>query len=381
MKLVLLLTGILGLGASQVAAQSATAMQKRIEEIRLNYAPDARVAVFQVVADDSGVLTGKTNLPNAHEELIKHLRQEDVKFDDRIELLPAASLGGKVFGAVTISVANMRTKPGHSSEMSTQALLGTELKVWDKEGDWYLVQTPDNYLGWMDAGGFYRMDLAEFERWKQAPKVIVTAPYTFSHRKPETDALPVSDLVAGDIVKLKESVGDYFWVEYPEGKAAYVSKKDSDRYDRWLSKLAPTNETIVSTALKMMGIPYLWGGTSFKGMDCSGFTKTVFFLNGQVLARDASQQVHTGEPIEGPGFAKLEKGDLLFFGSPATESSGEKVTHVGIWIGNNQFIHASGQIRIGSVDPDSVEYDAFNTGRFLRARRMLGSSNGIRNLK
>lgn len=381
MKFVLVLTTILGLAASRVAAQSEKIMQNSINEIRLKYAPDSRVAIFQVTADDSGVLSGKTNLPQAREELINRLTNESIKFKDQIEQLPSALVGDKIFGVVRVSVANIRTKPGHSSEMSTQALLGTELKVWDKEGDWYLVQTPDNYLGWVDAGGFYLMNSPKFENWNKSQKVIITSPYTFSYQKPDVNASPVSDLVAGDVVSLKETLKDYFWVEYPEGKTAYVAKKDGMLYDKWLSALTPTEDAIVSTAIKMMGIPYLWGGTSYKGMDCSGFTKTVFFLNGQVIARDASQQVHTGELIEGTGFQKLRKGDLLFFGTPATESSVEKVTHVGIWIGDNQFIHASGQIRIGSIDPASPDYDAFNTGRFLRARRMLGSTNGIVNLK
>src|SRR5699024_4878699 len=99
---------------------------------------------------------------------------------------------------------------------------------------------------------------------------------------------------------------------------------------------------LVATAKTMTGAPYLWGGTSTKGMDCSGFTKTIFFMNGWVIPRDASQQVHAGESIDtSEGFDNLRPGDLLFFGRPATETSPQRVVHVGMWIGNNEFIHSS----------------------------------------
>ena len=107
-------------------------------------------------------------------------------------------------------------------------------------------------------------------------------------------------------------------------------------------------------------------------MDCSGFTKTVYFLNGMVIPRDASQQVHAGKPIDSvQNFDNLEKGDLLFFGTKATDSTKEKVVHVGMWIGNNEFIHASNMIRISSMDPNAANFDDWNRKRYLRTKRML----------
>ncbi len=128
----------------------------------------------------------------------------------------------------------------------------------------------------------------------------------------------------------------------------------------------------MATSKKLMGLPYLWGGTSTKGVDCSGFTKTIYFLNGMVIPRDASQQVHTGKQTdEDKNFKNLEVGDLLFFGRQATDSTAEKVVHVGMWIGNHEFIHSSGQVRISSISKEADNYDEYNLNRYLRSKRIL----------
>jgi len=130
----------------------------------------------------------------------------------------------------------------------------------------------------------------------------------------------------------------------------------------------------------LLGVPYLWGGTSTKGMDCSGFTKTVYLMNGYVIPRDASQQITAGNDVDPQLELKnLQKGDLMFFGRKATDSTRQRVTHVGIWLGNNEgeFIHASGRVKIGSIDPESSFYDEFNRNRYLGSRRYLGEKDEL----
>lgn len=353
-----------------------------ISVVKTKYAPDGRVAVFSVEAEekqDTLVLTGETDKPAAKQAFLQALDSAKMAYVDSIDLLPNASVGPDTLGVVSISVANIRSQPKHSAELATQATMGTPLRILKKEGEWHLVQTPDKYISWMQ-GSFQLMDKEAYDRWQKANKLIFKEMYGFAYQD-ESRMQTVSDLVAGDVMELLGENNSTFWVKLPDGREAYVLKEEAEPFDVWVAQAEATEETLVNTALKMTGIPYLWGGTSTKAADCSGFTKTVYFMNGKVLPRDASQQVHAGELVDDrKNFNKLRPGDLLFFGKPATDSTKERVTHVGMWIGNNEFIHAPGleaYVRISSVDPEAENYDAFNVSRYLRAKRMINSHKDI----
>lgn len=356
--------------------QKEAPLSAEILEIKLEYAPDKRVALFDIFAEQKEgiiILKGESNLPDAVNAFKDKLNAGNISFVDSMQLLPSKELQGKTNAIVTISVANLRSKPKHSAELATQATLGTPVKVLKKEGEWYYIQTPDNYLSWVDHGGITLMDEQNFKEWKASDKYIYTKTYGHSYVSAENEQA-VSDLVAGSILEIaKENHTDqYYAVTYPDGRNAYIKKNEAEVYNTWLAKLDLNSDALVETAKALMGVPYLWGGTSTKGMDCSGFTKTIYFLNGMVIPRDASQQVHTGKQTdEDKNFDNLEKGDLLFFGRKATDTTVEKVVHVGMWIGNNEFIHASGQVRINSMDPNAENYDSYNFDRYLRSKRIL----------
>ncbi|HBF96484.1 MAG TPA: hypothetical protein DDW66_09405, partial [Porphyromonadaceae bacterium] len=111
----------------------------------------------------------------------------------------------------------------------------------------------------------------------------------------------VSDLVIGDMLVLKGEKGRFYRVGYPDGREAYIRQSDAKELKKWLQEMELTPKSIVRVARQFMGIPYVWGGTSFKGLDCSGLTKLVYFLHGVILQRDASQQVLTGRPVDDNG--------------------------------------------------------------------------------
>lgn len=351
-----------------------------IAQVRGDYAPDKRVALFDVEAEKKGqdyVLKGESNLPDAVDKLKQKLKEENLKFTDSISMLPdSEGLEGKTMGVVKISVANLRDEPKHSAQLVTQATLGMPLKVYKKQGGWYYIQTPDGYLGWVDYGGLANMTPDEFSKWKSAQKLIYLKPFGNSYEKPDDGSQSVTDLVAGDIIELLSEENGFYKVKYPDGREAFIANAEASPYQDWLDSLEMEKEDLVDTSKKLMGLPYLWGGTSPKGVDCSGFTKTVYFLNGVVIPRDASQQVHTGKLVDTTrNFQNLIPGDLLFFGRPATDSSSERVVHVGMWIGDNKFIHSMGDVHISTLDSTDSEFDEYNYNRYLRTKRVFNEND------
>ncbi len=355
-----------------------------IKELKEKFAPDNRVAIFNIEAEkseDQILIKGETNLSEAKLELIKKLNEANIKFKDQIEMLPSKNLGYKKFGVINLSVANIRSKPSDREELATQSILGTPIKVLKKgEDGYYLVQTPDGYIAWLDNDGFTSMNQDGFNSWNNSPKIIYENEYGFSFSKPDVNSQHVSDLVAGNLLRLISEEGNFYKVKYPDNREAFIKKDEAKLFKNWYNALNPTGETILNTAYRLIGMPYLWGGTSTKGMDCSGFTKTVYFLNGIILSRDASQQVNTGELVDTKnGWENLHAGDLLFFGKRATDNRKERITHVAIYIGDGDFIHSSGKVRINSLNKNKSYYSSYRDNMFIRAKRILTSvgKNGI----
>ena len=352
-------------------------LKDEISAVKEAYAPDKRVALFSISATkdkDTYILKGESNIPDAVEALKQKLKEENKVFIDSIWTLPKAELKGKIHGLVTISVANIRSNARHSAELATQATLGTPVHILKREGDWVLIQTPDKYISWVDYGAIVSYTEQEFLDWKKAPKIIFSQTMGYVYDLPHNTSQVVSDIVAGSILEYIGEEKGFYQVRFPDGREGFVLKSEATDYDTWISNLNTTEDTLVETSKKFLGLPYLWGGTSTKGVDCSGFTKTVYFLNAMVIPRDASQQVHTGKEIDSvKNFSALQKGDLLFFGRKRTDSTKEKVVHVGMWIGNSEFIHSSGagRVQIGSIDSAAANYDAFNVDRYLRSKRLL----------
>jgi gamma-D-glutamyl-L-lysine dipeptidyl-peptidase len=349
-----------------------------IQMVKNKYAPDKRVALFNIEAEESDdlyLITGETNLPEAKMDLIEQLKKENLKIKNEIKTLPAKELGEKIYGVINLSVANLRSNPDHPAELSTQSILGTPIKILKKgKGGFYLVQTPDGYISWLDNGGFHAITKDEINDWIKSDKIIYLEDYGFALSQPDEKSRRVSDLAIGNLLKLVGEEKDYYKVNFPDGREAFIKKDECKLFNNWYSNVTPTAENILKEAHRFMGVPYLWGGTSSKGMDCSGFTKTVFYLNGIILPRDASQQVHTGELIDTEnGWENLKPGDLLFYGSKATAERKERITHVSIYIGDGDFIHAAGRVQINSFNPAKPYYSDYRKSGFIRAKRILNS--------
>ena len=284
-----------------------------------------------------------------------------------IRPMPADS----AYGVVHISVCNLREEGKFTSVMSTQALLEIPVKMLQYNG-WYEIQTPDDYTGWVHRMVITPMSKERYDEWNRAEKIVVTSHYGFAYEKPDESSQPVSDVVAGNRLKWEGSKGHFYQVSYPDGRKAYLSKSISQPEAEWRASLKQDVESIIETAYSMMGIPYLWAGTSSKGVDCSGLVRTVLFMHDIIIPRDASQQAYVGEHIDiAPDFSNVKRGDLVFFGRKATAERKEGISHVGIYLGNKQFIHALGDVHVSSMNPADQNYDEFNTKRLLFAVRFL----------
>jgi gamma-D-glutamyl-L-lysine dipeptidyl-peptidase len=346
-----------------------------IESFTQRFAPDKRTAIFQIDAfkqNNQLILTGRTNLFGAKSFLLDRLKIEKINLVDEIKTLPEPELEDKVYGLVEVSVCNIRYSPKHAGELASQALMGTPVRILEKEDNgWLLIQTPDQYISWVDRGAITMMNKEGIDRWKAVPKIIYTRSYGLAYSEPDEESATVSDLVAGCMMELVAEKGDFYQVLFADQRTGFIYKNESNVYNEWLAKMSASEESLIKTAKRLMGVPYLWGGTSFKGVDCSGFTKTVYFLNGIVLPRDASQQVMIGETIDKTGnWNELKPGDLLFFGDKREDGS-ERVIHVAMWLGNGEFIHASDKVRVSSMIGTASNYDDYNAKRYLRAKRIL----------
>ena len=267
----------------------------------------------------------------------------------------------------TLSVSNLRAKPDDSSELVSQLTMGTPIKILDHKGKWFRIQTPEYYIGWMECTGLHRFTLSDLQLWQNSKRLLFKSISGCAVDAPSKKAGVVSDLVLNDLFQFHSRTGKYYKISVPDGRIAYVRKSDCISFKDW-SNVNPSVENVLFIARQMMGFPYLWGGTSSKAVDCSGFVKIAFFSQGIVLARDASQQALYGDAINIADQNNLLPGDLLFFGR-----SEQRISHVGIYLGNGDFIHASGKVHISSIDPTNWKF--VPTRNFVAARRIIKALN------
>ena len=224
------------------------------------------------------------------------------------------------------------------------------------------------------------MTSSELDAWKAADRVVFKVESGYSYQTTATDSRRVGDLVKGGILERKGTEGKFTKVVYPDRREAYVLSETLEGFGDWLDKQHFSFALTQEIAKAQLGKPYFWGGTSPKAMDCSGFTKTVYWQQGLIIPRDASQQVHAGLPVEYDENLKgLQAGDLLFFGR-YRENGTEKITHVGIYLGDGAFIHSgsdNGANAIQQLLPDQPDYVAHRRESLLRARRVQPQTTSV----
>ena len=239
-------------------------------------------------------------------------------------------------GLITVGIADLRADPDDHSELVDQAHLNEQVTVLGARSDWRYVQGADQYFGWVRTDQLFEIPGSNSDG-------IVAVLLADVHERESRNSPVIERLPAGTrppqnwrAARPGEPSIQPEWVEVPlrsevtasGARSGFLAVSDMTRAGEVANRY-PTAADYLKTAEAFIGVPYLWGGTTALGLDCSGFVQQVYRLNGLALPRDADQQAVLGRRVE-----KARAGDLMFFGA-------ERVTHVALATSATEFIHAS----------------------------------------
>lgn len=246
------------------------------------------------------------------------------------------------YGICNLSIVPIRAEPSDMSEMVSQMLYGDHFKILESRKKWSRIRLAfDNYEGWVDNKQFVTITEANYAEFETRPSML-SADVVDIITGPDNQLF---SLCLGSNIALCSFLAHQF-----EGK--------------YIAGVLP-KERLVETALLYLNSPYLWGGKTPFGIDCSGFTQMVYKLNGYKLLRDASQQATQGEALS--FIEESEPGDLAFF-----DNDEGKITHVGIIMKDNYIIHAHGKVRIDRLDHSGIfNYDVRSHTHKLRVIKRI----------
>lgn len=309
-------------------------MEAAVEEVREQFAPDLRLAVYEIAAErrDGGVaLVGFTSESEAAEALHRRaaLLDDAVTVQDEVVRLPRLERDGRPHAVLRSATAPLLAEPMVSAPPVSQVVLGQRLLVLREQGRWLQVRCPDGYIGWVHRGYACRMDETEARAWEMGMGGIPVVALGAELAGEDGEVLARLPWGARVVAEGPEA-------RLPDGLRGTLSGE-------WLPATVlrerfPTDAARVArTAEGWLGSPYLWGGITPAGVDCSGLVQACFRMHGVELPRDSDMQARTGTAVDpGPDFAELRAGDLLFF----AEEPG-RVSHVAISLGGPRVVHSA----------------------------------------
>lgn len=257
---------------------------------------------------------------------------------------------------VATNVTSLHSQPNFQGEMLSQLLNGVVLESLLADGSWVYLRQTDGYLGWA-----YRPYLSDLPA--APPSHLVCRPTSLLYSQPSAEAELASRLVAGTAVTLLEQKGEWVRIVGAGGLTGWLALAEL-RPLADLPQDAPGQRAqMVQDSKQYIGVPYLWGGGSILGIDCSGYVQLLHHLAGVTIPRDADMQFAAGRPIEPP----FLPGDLFFFG---TEQSHRSISHVGMSLGGRLMIHSSRAHNGVQIDDIQTENGLRNI--YVGARRFLG---------
>jgi len=255
-----------------------------------------------------------------------------------------------MFGVCNQSIVPCRSEAAHRSEMVTQLLFGEHFTILEETEEWLHILTAfDEYNCWISNKQYLPIKEETFNKLQSEPQPLCAEPMQLIQDKNSGSFFPI---VAGSTLPFLNKNSIQIENQLFEFTGEYVLPDES--------KL--TRAKLISTGFNYLNSPYLWGGRSFFGIDCSGFTQIAFKLNGFKLPRDASQQALLGTSLS--FVEEAQAGDLAFF-----DNEEGRIIHVGIILDEAKIIHASGKVRVDKLD----HYGIFNvdTKRYSHHLRVI----------
>jgi len=304
---------------------------------------------------------GVTNFRMLKDAITGLLTQAGCKpLQNDIELLPSQRLGARRFGVTRLPMALTWREPKEGVSVQSQLLLGDRVFLLDEspDGAYLLVHGADGYVGWVRQDAIRELTEAEFRKWESVPRAVVLKDcFASALRLPAGASLPFlsSDGTAATLALP-------FGPKVPEEKRKAAIPLENLQ----VPPATPKADLVVRTAMEYLGVPYVFGGRSRLGIDCSGLTAIAYLPAGLSLPRDAKQQVLVGRLVGTPWhYGNLQPGDLIFFCS-----ENGRVSHAGISLGGMRLIHASKpEVQISSLDPQDPLFSDKLLKEFAVARR------------
>ena len=280
-----------------------------------------------------------------------------------VRLLPDDIPAEALFAICNVSAAPIMAATSHASEQTTQIVLGESADVLEQRGPfWTRVRLhADGYIGWVSSNQIARCSAKGLHAWQEGRRVQPKQLLVALRSAPSSLSDPVREFVLPAVLPVKSRKENWMSLRLPDGSTGWLRASECISFQPGSASAS----ALLRTARRFLGISYLWGGRSAKGLDCSGFTQMVFGLNGIELPRDASLQFTCGDALlTNP--AECIAGDLVFFSLDR-----EKITHVGIALGTDQeYIHASGYVKINSFNRAHELFDSRRAETFVGARRL-----------
>lgn len=251
--------------------------------------------------------------------------------------LTSATLPARREAVVVRTVENMYSAPSFDKDVTSQAFLGQIVAVLETKGGFAKIQTPDRYQGWASLSALKLYASRTAPRYASKGRVVdVVSLVAHVYREPDvTTYRPKAKAPLGARLELVKEATDGRWhrVRLPSGEEGFIQQGDVVLRDAGDKPPRASGPELVATARRLLGVPYLWGGMTPLGVDCSGFVSLVYRLQGRLLPRDADLQFGDPEatPVEKD---QLAAGDLVFFGK-------KSITHVGMYMGEGRFIDAT----------------------------------------